>query len=420
MKILTIKSAFFLMSAASFAAFCLSANAATFIDLGHAAGAQCTATGVNDSGLAVGNCSQASTSVNNAPWVANITTAGPQQPLAAMAAGQPCEVNGLSNAGLAVGSCKDASNVSFATVWSAATPGNAPLQLNPLPGTLLFPLLRPADKSTTLAAFTQQGDILGSSLSANDVATVVFYNAGNATPIRVSNWGDNCVGVDVINRGASIAMNCPNSSGIPIGQIAQLSGSNYSTTTLALPSGATNCTVSAINDQLQIVGACYYPNTAVNVSKTAYWATPSSSPLVLTLSSGSKNRGMLINNSGSPSSPGRALVVRQDEQGRAQYLIWLPLPTPIPAINFILPPAGSVWTEAVSMADNNIVVLNSTSTSQYPAGCTWDTTNGTQCLAPIGGGLISRFTSISRNGSFAVGDNVDNAQAVGAAATTLP
>lgn len=411
MKIHTIQSALLLMSVASLAGFNLSANAATFIDLGHAAGTQCGTSAVNDNGLAVGNCS--SNSVNDAPWMANVTTAGPQQPLAPMTNGQPCEVMGISNAGTPVGSCKDASNISFAVVWNAASPDSAPLQLNPLPGTLLIPLLRPADKSTTPAAFTQQGDMLASSLSAKQDATVVFYSAGSTSPVRVSNWGDNCVGVDIINGGASIALNCPNSTGIPVGQIAQRSGSSYSSTILPIPSGATNCTISGLNNQLQIIGTCFYPNTAINVSKTAYWATPTSAPLVLTLSS-SKNRGIMINNNG------RALVVRQDEQGRLQYMIWLPLPAPIPAINYILPPAGSVWTEAVALADNNVVVLNSTNNEQYPAGCTWDTTNGTNCLLPISGGLISNFTSISPGGSFAGGESTDSSQNIRSVGATLP
>ncbi|WP_139217550.1 MULTISPECIES: hypothetical protein [unclassified Pseudomonas] len=55
-------------------AFGLSVNAAGYIDLGHATGEQCKTESVTNNGIAVGNCSPASTSANNVPFVANVNT----------------------------------------------------------------------------------------------------------------------------------------------------------------------------------------------------------------------------------------------------------------------------------------------------------------------------------------------------------
>lgn len=412
MNINVTKPSLYLVSAASLAGFCHFANAAAFIDLGNNAGSQCETAGVNDNGLVVGNCSEPNFVPNNEPWVANVTTAGPQQPLASMVTDQPCWVMGAANSGTLAGACEDNNSDFFAVVWTATAPGTVPLKLNPLPGGLLPPLIGPyPDQSTSLRAFSQQGDILGESMNAKNIATVVLYGAGSATPIQVSNRGDNCVGVDMINRGASIVMNCPRSPDVPTGTFAQVSGSSYSITTLPIPSGATNCTVSAINNQQQIVGNCMYPNSTTNVRKAAYWATPTSAPQLLTLSSGSKSRARSINNNG------LVLVVSQDTNGKPQYQIWQPSSS---STTIIPPPATNAWITGAMLADSNTVVLNSLNANQHLQAYTWSTTNGTQLVPPINGGMINSFTSISQNGAFAGGDNIDGTQDVSAVATTLP
>lgn len=73
-------------------------SAATFVDLGNAAGKQCAAASVNDSGQTVGNCTSATPSANDAPWYA-ASTAGPQQVLPPLRPISPVRSGRLAIAG---------------------------------------------------------------------------------------------------------------------------------------------------------------------------------------------------------------------------------------------------------------------------------------------------------------------------------
>ena len=57
----------------------------------------------------------------------------------------------------------------------------------------------------------------------------------NATPQRVSSYGDNCAGVDVnntlINGYPSVVMNCPGANATPKPTVATWNGSSYGVTT---------------------------------------------------------------------------------------------------------------------------------------------------------------------------------------------
>ncbi|MCT7264468.1 hypothetical protein, partial [Salmonella enterica] len=133
----------------------------------------------------VGNCSSATVSANSNPWYA-ASLSGPQQVLPPLVNGQPCSVEAIANSGWMLGSCANAANLSFAVFWNAATPSGLPTATAPLPGTLLFPLLRPADVQTVPTALNPLGAALAQSISATLQATVVLYTPGNATPQRVS------------------------------------------------------------------------------------------------------------------------------------------------------------------------------------------------------------------------------------------
>lgn len=393
------------------------AQAATWVAFSSSAGAQCTPASINNSGMTVGNCTPASTTANNVPWVGDGAAHGAQLPLATLVSGQPCSVWGLAHSGQAVGDCSDANNASFAVVWGSVSPTTTPLKLDSLPATLLIPLLRPKDVDTTGTAINGQGDVVGSSFNASRQGTVVFYPAGTGAPQRVSDWGDGCAAVDV-NLPASgnlmIALNCPNSAGNSTAKVAEKTGAAFSVTSLALPTGASYCTVSQTNNASQFIGTCIYPNSATNVAKSAYWSSNTAAPLVLTLSTGSRNTAVGINQAG------LALVVQTTIEGRRQYIAWQPSTLPLPIVQFIPLPTGSVWGDAGAIAGGSRVTLNAVTPSQYITGCTWAPSAGSVCVPTIGGGSNSQVAVISENGSYMAGMVLDAAQTVISVTTTLP
>ncbi|MGY2273121.1 MULTISPECIES: hypothetical protein [Pseudomonas] len=392
------------------------AYAATLVDFGHVAGAQCLATSINDNGQAVGNCSPASASANNVPWVA-AQLGGPQQPLAPLASGQPCSVGAIANNGRLLGKCTDAANLSFAVIWSASTPGSAPTKLNPLAGTFLFPLLRPADVQTSAMAISQQGAVLAQSISASGAQTVVLYTAGNGTPLRISDYGDNCNGIDVnsalINGYPSLIMNCLGANATPVPKVAVRGSSGYATSSLPVATGASYCTVAGINDQNQVVGTCVFPDSDDHVPQTAFWPTPFSQPKLLTLPLNAKNFGLAINNAG------HLLARRGDPTGIPQILFW-ENPNDSFGIRPIQPLSGSVTTQAVGFAHDDTVAMICENSAQYITACTWTPNSSTQALGPINGGSKSQLSGISPNGGFVVGGATDAEQKVSAVAATLP
>lgn len=403
----------------------LTANAASYVDLGHLAGELCDTVSVNDNGIAVGNCSPASTSANDVPFVSIVNTPNSQEPLVPLVTHQPCFAIGVSNDGWIAGTCSNANNVDTAVIWKAAAPSIPPIVLSPLSGTLL----RAADVRTTITAMNQRGDMIGWSISSNEERSTVVWLAGTGTPVRIFSsllgllgYDDTCIPADVnntlIHGYPSIVLNCPGTNGTTIAQVAQASATGYTVTSLPLASGANRCTVSGINNSGQSVGFCEYPQADVNLTRTAVWNTPATAPLTLTLAVNSKNAGLAINNAGI------VLAERKDATGRISYLTWFPIAGAI-GIQLIAPPAGAVWAMAFSIADNGTVALNSTDSDQYKTGCIWTPATGgnpavNNCLASIGGGKINQLNTLSQNGGYAGGVNVNSAQNLDAVATPLP
>ncbi|MCK3831670.1 hypothetical protein [Pseudomonas fluorescens] len=400
--------------------FGLTSNAANYVKLTPMEG-QCETTGINNHAIAVGNCSPLSSSANNTPWVVNVSTPDSQVELAPLMMGQPCYASAVSNGGWIAGICKNANNVETAVIWNATTPSSTPTALAPLPGTLL----RAADARTTVKALNQRGDMIGSSISSDgkEYSTVVWL-AGTGTPTRIfssllglAGYNDACFPVDINNTLTSgypaIAMNCPGSSGTTVPKIAQAAATGYTVTSLPIATGANLCLLSGLNDALQAIGFCEYPNINANPARTAFWNTPASAPLLLNLTISTMNYGRAINNNGI------ALVERKDNDGRTSYLTWIP-PAGIFGIQLIELPLKT-WAQALSIADNNTVVLNITDNTQYPVGCIWRPASSEHpaqynCLDPIEGGQNSALKAFSQSGNYAAGQNVNSEQDVQAVA----
>lgn len=187
----------------------------------------------------------------------------------------------------------------------------------------------------------------------------------------------------------------------------------YTTTDLPVPAGASYCIAVDMNDQNQAVGSCLYPHSATNSSKTAFWPTPTSAPLLLTLPLNAMNSGVAVNNAGHVLARGTA------PSGFTTDFYWADTSSsfgvqPIP----FLP--GSVSTKAFGLTENGTVAMDCTDSAEYATACTWDPDNGTQAIAPIGGGHQSMLNSISFSGTFIAGASTDTSQDVSAVVAPLP
>ncbi|MFC3652668.1 hypothetical protein ACFONN_14010 [Dyella humi] len=367
---------------------------------------QCSADDINDSNAVVGSCIPANATNPSVAWYAATrgTTPTLLQPLAT---GQDCNADALADQGTIVGSCTDANNRSFGVIWN--TPTSAPVKLAPLP--ILSGLNLAPDVATGATGYNLSGDVVGESASGSGVATAVLWPAMTGTPIIVSSYGDNCSAVDVngTNEGPSgaghpsVALNCPTSTGLVQGKLAQytagLLGYAYTATTLPLPTGATHCTVAALNDALQAVGTCHFP--APDHPQTAYWPSPTSTPNLLTVSGNARNGADFIN------APGNVVFEYQTTSGDSSAGFWIPTSN---TVTLIPPLPGGVRTVAEGLGDNGTVTLTSEDSNENWEGAKWTTATGTVALGFENSGVDSSVVGSNQAGTAAATDGEDSSQ----------
>ncbi|QRR07565.1 hypothetical protein FPJ27_14800 [Burkholderia sp. MS455] len=369
---------------------------------------QCSMTDINDSKQAAGSCTPANPS---APGVAIYSAQKGTTPsvLAPLVSGQSCSGGAMPNSGVVIGVCATTNNFGRAVVWT--TPGKSsvpPVALNPLP--ILTGLNLVPDVSTGFDNYNQHGDVVGESVSAGGNDTVVFWPAGGyaASPVLVSAYGDNCVAADINdayqNGRPGIALNCPTNSspanpGPMIARIAQntsclLGVCGYGVTSLQLPAGATHCTVASINDSLQSVGTCHFP--APDHPQSAYWATPSSGPVLLNLPNGAVSIGRSIN------ATGHIVFVYRDPNGFDQPGFWAPSNGTIISIP---PVAGGSSCSPSGFSDIDKMALTCETSDQHVVAASWSRSTGmTAALGFVNGGANSALTAESRSGNAVVGN----------------
>lgn len=383
------------------------AFAASFVSQGHAAGAQCVATGVNNSAVTVGSCTPASVSAPRTAWMAS--TVGTQVSLPALASGQYCAAGGITDSGVILGVCRSSSNVRHAVTWSSASPATAPVRLQPLPG--ILGLL--ADVRTEPASFNGLGDIGGVSIGSSDERTAVVWLSGSASAITVSTRGDNCVPMDVSESRTSsrpaVALNCPNGSGTFTAKVAQATGllNAYVTSTLAVPSGSSYCLLTAINSALETLGTCH--SGAPDMPRVTFWSSPSAAPTVL--SNSARSQAVALNN------VGHAILSFQDADGNEESAFWNP---GTGTFTVIAPIAGGTRNDVVDIADNDFVIVNSENDDQNDEAALWRASTGTVGLGFYDSGEESVVIAISTNGQYTVGRALDSADDESAVITTLP
>ncbi|MGN6321208.1 MAG: hypothetical protein ACTHNE_05760 [Dyella sp.] len=372
---------------------------------GHAAGAQCGSSGVNDNAVVVGNCTPANAT---GPLIAWVAPNGVEELLAPLASGQSCSAAGVTDGNVVIGSCLDANNASFAVTWPVSSP-NSITVLQSLPGLLGLG----ADVSTGATSFDQNGVIGGESVSATGNSTAVIWLNGSSTAVAVSNRNDNCGIADInnsnVNGAPSVALDCPNASGTTTAYIAQVTGGllgtgllgAYAKTPLPVPSGSSNCVVVAVNDNVQALGTCYFPGGS---PQAAFWPSVSSAPILLSgggLPDGTRTAGAFLNNNDD------VVVQYQDTSGKTQSAFW---DTNAALLYLILPVSGGTRTAATGLADNGTVILNSEDGNQQVQGTKWTVGSGTVAYGDYGGGLESVTTSISQSGNYTAGDGEGSAE----------
>lgn len=405
-----------LFSALCVAAFASPSQAVTLTSQGHAAGEQCSANGVNNDGKSVGTCSPGDEGDPPRAWVA--VTPGTQIPLQPLATGQGCRGGSIGNAtqatsGWIVGTCVNANNVPFGVFWSASAPAAAPIRMNPLPG--LLGLL--ADVSTSPIAMNRRGGTAGVSLSGMNDATAVLWAAGSGAPVSVSNRGDNCSPADVndtlLNGYPSVALNCPDGTGQVSARIAQYNNLlGYQMTNLPQPAGASYCVVTAINNGVQAMGSCVYPNSAATPPDTAFWSCPTCAPSMLSsLVDNPRNVGEFLNNLG------QVVFKYQGDDGKWDIGRWTPATN---TIELISPITGGTRVSAAGLADNGMVLLGSENADENIQPATWTSATGTVAIPFFDGGTRFVPGAISQNGAYAAGMAEDSSQQNEAILATLP
>ncbi|HET7331420.1 hypothetical protein [Dyella sp.] len=377
---------------------------------GHAAGAQCGTSGVNDNGVAAGTCTSIDPGGQLTAWVA---INGVQTPLPSLAAGQPCSAGGVSDSGDVIGNCMDSDENAFGTFWTIDDPGSATV-LQPLAAVTLLGVIQiDPDISTIATSFNQSGFIGGVSFNANGGRTAALWMPGSSTAVAVSERGENCdiayINNSNVNGAPSIALNCANDSGTTTPYIAQATGGllgtgllrAYVKTPLPLPSGSSDCEVVAVNDSVQALGTCYFPGSS---PEAAFWPSLSSAPTLLSeggLPDGARTAGAFLNNNGN------AVVQYLDTSGKTQSAFWN---TSAAQLNLILPVSGGTQTEAAGLADDDIVILTSEGGNEHVQAAKWTIGGGTEAYGDYGGGQESEAIDISQTGNYTAGVGEDSAE----------
>lgn len=357
---------------------------------------QCAASDINDSKNVVGSCVPGNATGPAVAWYAATPGTTPTV-LQALVTGQSCSASGMINDGIIVGGCVDANNHPFGVIWTSSTA--VPIQLQPL-SALQTGLL--ADITTGATGYNQNGAVIGESVSDDGDSTAVLWPSGSGTPIFVSSYADNCSAVDVnatnVNGQPSVALNCPTnpSPGNPgpaFGAIAQYTGllGSYVVTRLPLPSGATHCTVAGINDALQAVGTCHFP--APDHPQAAFWATPTSTPQLITATQlNARNHGAFIN------SGGNVVFTYQDSNGDGNAGFWNTTSNTVTVIPDL---PGGTRCASVGLGDNNTVALTCETNHEQPEAAEWTSAGGTVALGFMNGGSDSGVTAVNKGGTAA-------------------
>lgn len=389
-------------------------SAASLTSLGHNSGAQCAASDVNDSGVAAGACTAPNGNGPNIAWVAS---AGNEVSLAPLATGRSCSAAGINNNGLVVGDCMDAAGTGFAVTWTA--PGTTVAKLSPLTGLLgLIP-----DVSTVAAAYNQNGDVAGSSISGSGTSTAVIWKSGSATAVAISSPGDNCSPVDISEPvGASnptVLLNCPNGTGAVKAVVASqgLLGL-YQMATLTPAPGASYCVAQSINTSSRIMGSCVFATAPT--SRVAFWQSPTSAAVAPPITNG----GVAIRTSGAfLNNVGNIVFCYQTADGKVNTAYMAITANGTVTTVAALPPLHAGTTvSATGFGDNDLVAVTGQNGSEHAQAAVWSPVSpGVLTAVPLsGGGATSELTSVSKSGSYAVGAADDSSHVENAVVTVLP
>jgi len=372
--------------------------------------AQCEANDINDSLGVVGGCVPSTATGSRVATYASGPASLPGI-LQALSGGQPCTATGLSNNNTLIGSCENAAGVVLGVIW--LTPESTPITLSPLPALkgALTQLL--SDVSSSPMAYNQDGAVVGSSTSPGGVDTAVLWppqTGSGASMVVVSSYGDNCEAVDVngvnVNGHPTVALNCP--AGLSSGSVGKRVGKvavnnallgGYQLYQLPLPPAGISCTLAGINNALQIVGTCHFGGT--DNPRTAYWASPTSTPQLLNAAGSARNAGRFIN------AGGKIAFSYQKSNGEVESGFWDPA---LNATTYVADLPGGSRCEAVGLGDNNTMALNCENADEQVQPAKWTATSGTVALGYLNGGETGALTAANQSGTAASVTGEDSAE----------
>jgi hypothetical protein len=240
---------------------------------------ECVAPSVNDAGTVVGSCNvdEGEQGFVRLPMALSSTVLAPLTVTS-------CAVLGITNAAAGnetiVGNCADANALSQGVFWSSANPAAAPTLLQPLSLLGLLP-----DLETEATAFNTSGIIVGISMDNDgDETPVSWSSTGYPTPLEPpllpllsENTGCEPAAINDA-RTPSIIANCGEYNADGGDQPVLWQGVTSAYIVLPLPSGADDCSVSAINLVGQILGLCFYDS---GVELVTVWGAGGTNPTVL-------------------------------------------------------------------------------------------------------------------------------------------
>lgn len=412
---------------------CEPSPAAMLNSFGHAAGLQCAALDVNDSGGTVGVCSRppsiAGESTNGlaVAWFATTGTngnPGAQTRLPPLVSGRSCTAVGITNSGRVIGSCDRANSVSTAVYWNSAVPLTAPVELSPLPGLLGLG----ADLSTMATGYNQAGAVIGQSFS-DTTSTAVLWTAGSGAPVQVSARGDNCLAADIMEQVGSgrptILLNCPyvgleaslRQTIVP--KMATPTGllGAYVVAPLAKNETATYCVAQSINSGLRIAGTCYLPLTPFEVAAT--WNSPSAAATVINL----RDANLIVRKSSSVAlnDLGHLAIRYETDDGRSNAGFIDLSANPV-TFKQVPPLHAGTGVSVIGLGENDLVLVSGINDDEQGQAAVWNPTSlGVVTPVPLyGGGPRNALSSMSSGGFYAVGAAVDSNHVVNAVQATLP
>lgn len=355
---------------------------AQLIDPGNLGGQVCNGVVVNNGGTVAGTCRTATghfVAFRKPP----APTAIVQLPTAAV--DKPCRVMDMNNSDVISGNCEGNSGVWVPVRWQAASPPNAPQQLQPLLGNV----------TASAGAINQQGAIAGVSVDGGGKAHAVVWPGGQTAATSLPAPGLlelgplGCAPVDINDNtspGPVVTGVCTLASGLAVAVRWAPTGllGAYVVTQLDPLSGGSNCVALDINASRQVTGTC---ENASGDASAVRWPDGGVTPQSIVSLPGTQSAAAAINANGLIAGN----YVTAD--GFTHGFFWNPNNGTFNDLGTL----GGSWSRAVDINGSNKIVGTSQTIDGRAHAFSWTQAGGIIDLGTLGG-HTSAASDISDNG----------------------